>query len=102
MEQLMTFFIVVNHTTFYQGNWGKAISLKDAMKNCKVNLKSKFVIYQCILKDDSTMEQVERVRQCFIVNNSGGVQLCDNPTPKDLDLINSQVIGWIINEDFVK
>lgn len=102
MEELMTFYIVVNYTAAHRGDWGKAISLKQAMKNCKVNVKSKFLIFQCILKEDSTLEQVERVRQCFIVNNYGGVQLCDNPTQNDLDLIDSQVIGWVINEDFFK
>ena len=98
MENFKTFYIVVND----HGRWGKALSLKDAMKNCGVNLKSNFLIYQCLLRAETSQEQLENIAKCFNVNRWGGVELYNNPSEDDSAMVNNQVMGWVTNEDFFK
>jgi hypothetical protein len=100
---MKTFYIVVTSTSICRGNWGKGTSLKAALNFCKVKkLSENFVIYQAIIKDTATKEQVENLCKCFNVNEFGGVNLYSNPTKEDLDMVNQYLLGWITNEDFLK
>jgi hypothetical protein len=99
---MKTFYIVVKTTSFCGGNWGKGTSLRSAMNSCKVKkLSDNFVIYQAIIKDTATDEQVENLCKCFNVNDLGGVNLYSDPSKEDLDMVNEYLLGWITNEDFV-
>lgn len=95
------FYIVVKKSTICGGYWGKSTSLKDAIKSCKVKLSDKFVIYQAIIKESATDEQVQNLCKCFNVNELGGINLYSDPTKADLDMVNEYLIGWITNEDFI-
>lgn len=100
---MKTFYIVVTSTSICRGNWGKGTSLKAALNFCKVKkLSENFVIYQAIIKDTATKEQVENLCKCFNVNQLGGVNFYSNPTKEDLDMVNEYLLGWITNEDFLK
>lgn len=100
---MKTFYIVVSRTSICFGNWGRSTSLKEAIKNCKIKkLSDRFVIYQAIIKEDATDEQVENLSKCFNVNDLGGVNMYSNPSKEDLDMVNDYILGWIINEDFLK
>jgi len=99
---MKTFYFVVKPTTLGRGDWGRGITLKDALKFCGVNkLTEKFVIHQAIIKGDATDEQVENLCKCFNVNDLGGVNLYSNPSKEDIDMITDYLLGWITNEDFL-
>ena len=98
---MKTFYVVVKTTSICGGNWGKGTSLKKAMAFCKAKFSDNFTIYQAIIKDTATNEQVENICKCFNVNELGGVNLYSDPTKQDLDMINEYLLGWITNEDFL-
>ena len=98
MQNFKTFYIVASNKQF----WGKSKSLKTAIAFSKVNrLTEKFVIYQAILKEDATEYVIENLCQCFVVNALGGVQMYDNASEEDTNMVNEYLIGWIVNEDFI-
>ena len=100
---MKSFYIVVSKTSVCRGNWGKGISLKNALLSCKIKkMSDKFVIYQAIIKSEATLYQLENLCQCFNVNDLGGVEMYKNPSEEDLNMVKDLMIGWITNEDFIQ
>ena len=103
-DNFKTFYIAVAKfkDSPHKGSWGKGTSLKTALSFCNVRrLTDRFIIYQAIIKDSASNEQVENLSTCFNVNDLGGVNLYSNPTAEDLVMINEYLLGWITNEDFI-
>jgi hypothetical protein len=103
-DNFKTFYIAVARfkDAPHKGSWGKGISLKTALSLCNVRrLTDRFVIYQAIIKDSASNEQVENLCKCFNVDDLGGVNLYSNPTGEDLVMIKEYLLGWITNEDFI-
>lgn len=99
---MKTFYVVVvKSPSSFGGNWSKGLSLKKCMALSKVKLSSNFVVYQAIIKDTATNEQIENLCSCFDVNNFGYVSLYTNPSQSDMDMVNEYLLGWITNVDFL-
>jgi hypothetical protein len=100
---MKSFYIVVKRNCITGGNYGKGISLKEALKLCKIKkLSDSFVIYQAIVKQEATPEQLENLAKCFNVNDMGGVSMYQKPSKEDVDMVEEFLLGWITNEDFIK
>lgn len=95
---MKTFYIVVNRISWAGGNFGKSISLSKAMKLCKVSSKDKFTIYQAIINESATEEEVENLCKCYNVNDYGGVTMYHPASKTDLDMAEKLMIGWITEE----
>lgn len=103
-DNFKTFYIAVARfkDAPHKGSWGKGTSLKTALAFCSIRkLTDRFVIYQAIIKDSASNEQVENLCKCFNVNELGGVNLYSNPSGEDLTMIKEYLLGWITNEDFI-
>jgi len=99
-----TFYIAVSSfkDAPYKGKWGKGTSLKTALAFCGVRkVTDRFVVYQAIIRDSASQEQVENLCKCFNVTDVGGVSVYTSPSDEDLRMINEYMIGWITNEDFI-
>jgi hypothetical protein len=103
-ETFKTFYVVVkkHKTASHLGEWGKGTSLKTALVFADVNrFTDRFVIYQAIIKDTATDEQVKNLSKCFNVDNFGDLTLYSNPSQEDLDMIEEYLLGWITNDNFI-
>jgi hypothetical protein len=103
-DTFKTFYVVVKKykNASHFGEWGKGTSLKTALAFADVSrVSDRFIIYQAIIKDTATDEQVKNLSKCFNVDSFGSVTLYSNPLQEDLDMINEYLLGWITNEDFI-
>jgi hypothetical protein len=95
---MKSFYIVVKRTCITGGSYGKAISLKEALKLCKIKkLSDSFVIYQAIVKQEATPEQLENLAKCFNVNDMGGVSMYQKPSKEDVDMVAENLLSYKTN-----
>jgi hypothetical protein len=95
---MKTFYIVVNRINWLGGSYGKSTKLSEAMKLCKVSFKDNFTIYQAIVNESATEEELENLCKCFNVNDYGGVSMYHPASKVDLDMAERLMIGWITEE----
>jgi hypothetical protein len=97
------FFVITD-----KSNWGKAGTLKEAMKNAQVKTGVKYVIYILVLKEEATEEEADNLRKCYSVTGMGGIEFYD-PSNKedetykaDREMSKRLFVGWITDDSFSK
>lgn len=92
---MKSFYVVVKLTSGVGGEWGKSKSLKKAIELSGVKkLNDRFLIYQAIVSEDATDEEIENLMLCYSVSKMGSVVLYANPSEEDVKMIDKLIIGW--------
>jgi hypothetical protein len=88
---MKAFFVIL--TDF--GNWGKALTIQEALEKAKVNkLTKKYIICIGIVDEKATDDELKNIANCFNVNGDGSISMYYKPSAEDQKMVNELFLGW--------